>query len=268
MEQAVEIFSLPHRRWLEAEVFEIEGNTVTCIFEADGMTGYREIDDSDTSLMRPLGRRAARGTVSTTTISSSPASSNYSDSACETTWDDSRSEAQLQPEPEPEYVLSRDSLSEAVARIEQEVSRKEFQELAMSYLATASTLQSTSSVGTPLLPRGGGSTPRLARLAQQYTPRDRQRAPSLSDPLADVRFSVGDQVWIYSNSANEWIVGEVESIHTAASSNSNTDGLPRPRTIVRVMYWAGDAKRGKDIDASDRGLIRPVDGGRPCSPAE
>ena len=59
----MEIFVENHGGWMEAEVFEIRGGTVTCTFEVNGMTGYREIDDSQTSMIRPLGRRVARGTL-------------------------------------------------------------------------------------------------------------------------------------------------------------------------------------------------------------
>ncbi len=258
-----------HGGWLEAEVFETHGSTVTCTYEVDGMTGYREIDDSETSMMRPLGRRVARGTLTTTT-SSSYASSIYSDAT-------SRHGGRLELEPESDLhpdcrakldrhpvtpAKQRDSLVDAVSRIEQE--GREFQELALSYLVSGSLLSGESG-STPVLPRGTGATPRLARLAQQHARRDPQRVPSMSDPLDEVRFNVGDQVWIYSNSENEWVVGEVESIYVGDSTNSSTDAQ---RTIVRVMYWAGDAKRGKDISANDRGLLRPMDGARPRAPAE
>ena len=259
-EQAVEIFHEEHG-WLEAQVHDIDGRTVTCVFEVHGMVGFREIEDSQVSMMRPLGRRPARGTLTAST-SNSP-SSIYSDRG-DVAYETAKYSGQLQPEPEPELepelgfttnltpVKQRDSLADAVARIEQE--GREFQELALSYLVSGSVLSDTGS--------GGGGTPRLARLAEQYTPRDGEHAPSLSDPLVEARFDVGDPVWIYSSSANHWIAGEVESIHVGASATRSTD---ERCTIVRVMYWAGNAKRGKDVDASDRGLIRPF-GSRPPGP--
>ncbi len=254
---------------MEAEVFEIRGGTVTCTFEVNGMTGYREIDDSETSMIRPLGRRVARGTLTTT---SSSYASMYSDSTSSVSRHGGR--AELEPEPgsglEPDYGTKpeqhdltpgkqRDSLVDAVSRIEQE--GREFQELALSYLMSGSLYNESCS--TPVLQRGTGATPSLARLAQQHA-RDRQRIPPMSDHLDEVRFNVGDQVWVYSNSENDWVVGEIESIYRD-SSKSSTDSR---RTIVRVMYWAGDAKRGKDISANDRGLLRPMDSSRPRAPAE
>ena len=229
------------------------------------MTGYREIDESDTSVMRPLGRRVARGTLTTTR---SFPSSTFTDSSYDSLrLGDSGLRLEPEPEPEPELdatlVKQRDSLADAVARIEAE--SREFQELALSLILSGS-VPSDKAVGTPALPRGrGGSTPRLARIARQHARQDGQRAPSLSDPLADVRFDVGDQVWVYSNTENKWIAGEVESIHAGESSKHNTHTR---RTIVRVMYWAANAKRGKDIEANDRGLLRPFDGPCPRPPGE
>ena len=175
-------------------------------------------------------------------------------------------------EPQPDYGAEldrhaltpsrqRDSLVDAVSRIGQE--GREFQELALSYLASGSLLSGES--GTPVLPRGTGATPRLARLAQQHARRYPQRVHSIGDPPDEVRFNVGDQVWVYSNAENKWIVGEVESIYTREPSKRSTD---ERRTIVRVMYWASDSKRGKDISANDRGLLRPMDGAPPRAPAE
>ena len=276
----------------------MDGGLVTCTYTLEnGLVGYMEIAADDRDAIRVLGR----GAVSRATRADGSRYSSY------------EPEPEPEPEPEeleyeerlarfglkPVAELSptsppnrgggqRDSLADAMARIEREGA--EFREAALSYLVSGSTQQSEAGGGetplaralaaaqteqqqqqeTPRQPRGrGGNTPRLARLAEQHTPRGRQRAPSLTDPLAEVRFSVGDEVWVYSTSSNKWIVGEVESVRARESSKGGGK-----RTTVRVMYWSGDAKRGKDIDADDRTLIRPLDPSlgrsvqRPRSPAE
>ena len=275
--------------WFEGEVYEVDGRTgtITCTVQDDGVR-YVEIEDSDiVTKIRPMGRRAARGTV-TAAQQRERGRIYYPEpepepevDECVAAWVDQHCS---RPSPVPRELSrsgQRDSLAGAMARVTQE--GPEFQEAAFSYLASTVSTTPDRQQGVfyePLTPTSVAvDTPsrQPQRARAERGGQKQERPPSMTDPLVEVAFTVGEEVWIYSTSASKWVVGEVQAVierqRPASSrplSRSGTSARSDRETVVlvQVSYWAGNAKRAKDVEARDRRLIRPLHAGQPNGPAE